>query len=325
VSGVRVWDLEAKKYAPRDIEIGRLYYEEGLTKSDVARKLGVSYNTVVRTFSRNGWKSIPRPKKANPEKARMLYENGLTQDAVARKLGVSYYTIGNYLRGLGVKIRKPGYKSKEEREKARKNNRQRHHDKVKALREELFGHKCRICGVSRDRRKIAVHRKDCDEHDDTELWRLTALRKMKPEEWAAVCVMCHRGSHWTHEEMDIDFDRLEKMAQHGNPAKSEERVEVRVKPEKTKPSYSKEVREIRKVLFGEKCNFCGKVPDDKALVIHRKDGEEHDKVDLWNKERLQNLNVDDWVPLCQRHHRYVHWAMKRINMSWSDISSEIKK
>jgi DNA-binding CsgD family transcriptional regulator len=331
VSGNRVWDLEAKKYASRDIEIGKLYYEDWLTKLEIAKKLSLSYNTVLRTFTKYGWKTLPRPKRADPKEARRLYEKGLTQEAIARKLGVSYFTIGNYLRELGVKIRKNGYKSHEERVKGRRENAQRHRDKVKALRDDLFGCDCRICGVDRDKRTIAVHRKDCKDHDDKELWRLESLQKLNPEEWAAVCVMCHRGSHWTHEEMNIDFDKLESMAQQGKAAKSEDTLQneeskdVQLKLEETKPSYSKEVREMRKDLFGEKCNFCGEIPDDKALVIHRKDGEEHDKEDLWDKERLQNLNLDDWVPLCQRHHRYVHWAMNRLHLDWDDIDNAIRR
>ena len=324
--------LESREYSPRDIEIGGLYYNERLTKADIARELGVSYNIVVRTFSKHGWKSIPRPKKANPEEARKLYEKGLTQEAIARKLGVSYFTIGKYLRELGVKIRKSGHKSDEERLKSRRENSQRHRDKVKALRDELFGTECRICGVSREKRKIAVHRKDCKEHDDKELWRLESLQKLNPEEWAAVCVMCHRGAHWTHDDMNIDFDRLEKMAQQekrttkGEESSEDEKsVEAQPSSEETElTSTGKDVSELRKELFGESCYFCGQIPDDKRLVIHKKDGEEHDKEDLWEKERLQSLDIDDWVPLCNKHHRYTHWAMKRINMTWPDISSAVK-
>jgi len=325
--------LEAHKYSQRDLQIGKLYYVDRMTKADIARKLGVSYNTVVRTFDKYGWKSLPRPKRANPEDARRLYEKGLTQREIAEILGVSYFTIGNYLRELGVPIRKRGYKTDKEREEARKNKLQRHRDKVKDLRDKLFGSNCRICGVGRDKRKLAIHRKDCQEHDEKDLWRLKALRKMTPEEWAALCVMCHRGAHWAHDDMGWDFNKLEKMAKQKEESEKREKEAQKSQDEKPTPkkdkskvdATDKDVDELRKALFGEDCYFCGPIPSDKALAIHRKDGEDHDKRDLWDNKKLQGLDPDEWVPLCQRHHRYAHWAMNRLNRTWQDLASAMGK
>ncbi len=321
--------IDAQRYSQRDIEIGRLYYASRLSKIDIARKLGVSYNTVIRTFDKYGWKSLPRPKSADPEEARRLYEKGLFQKEIAKQLGVSYYTIGNYLRELGVDIRKRGYKSDERRAEARKEKAQRHLNKVKSLRDEKFGSTCRICGVGRDERKIAIHRKDCQKHDEKELWSLKGLRKLDPVEWAALCVMCHRGAHWAHDDMSVGFDKLEGMTQQGNQQddnktnlKDEKSMEAKLDKEEAKAgSTDKEVEEMRRDLFGEDCFFCGPVPENKRLVIHKKDGESHDKSDLWDKEKLQNLNRDEWVPVCSKHHRYVHWAMNWIYMSWEEIAS----
>jgi len=321
--------IEAQRYSQRDLEIGRLYYASRLSKRDIAKKLGVSYNTVIRTFDKYGWKSLPRPKTADPEEARKLYEKGLTQEEIAKQLGVSYHTIGNYLRELGVEIRKRGYKTDEEREAARKEKAQRHLNKVKALRDEKFGSTCRICGVGRDERKIAIHRKDCQKHDEKELWSLKGLRKLNPEEWAALCVMCHRGTHWAHDDMGVGFDKLEGMAKQGKQQddnmtnlKDENSLEDKLeKEEKKYAAISKEAQEMRRDIFGEDCFFCGQIPEDKKLLIHRKDGESHEQRDIWDIERLQNLNRDEWAPVCNKHHRYVHWAMDWLYMSWEDIVS----
>ncbi len=230
---------------------------------------------------------------------------------------------------MGVEIRKRGYKTDEEREAARKEKAQRHLNKVKALRDEKFGSTCRICGVGRDERKIAIHRKDCQKHDEKELWSLKGLRKLNPEEWAALCVMCHRGTHWAHDDMGVGFDKLEGMAQQGKQQddnmanlKDEKSLENKLEKEESKyAAISKEAQEMRRDIFGEDCFFCGQIPEDKKLLIHRKDGESHEQRDIWGIEELQNLNRDEWVPVCNKHHRYVHWAMDWLYMSWEDIAS----
>ncbi|MHA1882379.1 MAG: hypothetical protein ACTSUO_04965 [Candidatus Thorarchaeota archaeon] len=325
--------IEPRKFSRRDAKIAKMYYSQRMSKADIARKLGVSYNTVIRTFNKYGWKSLPRKTRANPEEACRLYGTGLTLAAVAKKLGVSYYTIANYLRELGVEIRKPGYKTDAERQQARKNKGRRHRKKVKALRDDQFGSTCRICGVGREKRKIAIHKKNCEEHDDRDLWRVEFLNKVNPDEWAALCVMCHRGAHWAHDELGADFDVLEKMANQGGQTKED--TDSSQKKSRTDSSTDskmsesgladKSVEEMRKDLFGEDCFFCGELPSDKALAIHKKDGEEHDKKELWNKEKLAKLNPDDWVALCQKHHRYTHWAMKRLHLNWEDIASAVTK
>jgi DNA-binding CsgD family transcriptional regulator len=324
--------IKQQKLSPRDEEIGKLYYLQRMSKKDIAKKLGISYNTVLRTFGKYGWRSLPRKPKANPEDARRLYESGLTLEAVAKKLGVSYYTIANYLKELGVAQRRRGYRTDAERQQAKKDKGARHLERVKALRDTLFGSNCRICDVGRDKRKIAIHKKDCEEHDEQKLWRIGFLKKVNPDDWAALCIMCHRGAHWAHDEMGTNFDVLKKLANQGEQSKlggdSQKQAKKEGSSSETKTEtvalVNKSVEDIRKDLFGGECFFCGQIPQDKALVIHRKDGEEHDKEELWKKEQLQNLNLDDWVPLCQRHHRYVHWAMKRINMSWGEIASVFK-
>lgn len=323
--------IEAQKYSKRDLEIGRLYYASKLSKMDIAKKLGISYSTVRKTFDKYGWKSIPRARKGDPEEARRLYEKGLTQEEIGKRLGLSRHQIGNYLKELGVAIRKRGYNSDEAREEARKEKALRHRNKVKALRDEKFGSTCRICGVGREKRKIAIHRKDCEKHDEKELWSLKGLRKLDPEDWAALCVMCHRGAHWTNNDLGIGFEKLEGSAQQGKQqddnktnSKNEESLENKLEEEEKYAATRKDAQEMRRDIFGEDCFFCGEIQEDKRLVIHRKDGESHEQSDIWDIEKLQNLKRDEWVPVCNKHHRYVHWAMDWIYMTWEDIASAFR-
>ncbi|MHA2141600.1 MAG: hypothetical protein ACXADC_04215 [Candidatus Thorarchaeota archaeon] len=55
-----------------------------------------------------------------------------------------------------------------------------------------------------------------------------------------------------------------------------------------------------------------------------KDGEKHNENDLWDRARLLKLNPDEWESLCQKHHRYTHWAMRRLYVSWEDIASAFR-
>lgn len=64
---------------------------------------------------------------------------------------------------------------------------------------------------------------------------------------------------------------------------------------------------------------------EKRLAIHKKDGERHSDELLWSKEKLSELNPDDWVPLCSKHHRYVHWAMDNLGFSWRDLSETFER
>ncbi len=78
------------------------------------------------------------------------------------------------------------------------------------------------------------------------------------------------------------------------------------------------INELRKSLFGEVCSLC----DDSAerrLVIHRKDGRSHSSSVLWSRGNLESLDPDEWAALCQKCHRYVHWAEDSLGLEWNDF------
>ena len=321
---------EARKPQDADEDIRRLYFDDRYPKSGVARKLGIANSTVHRAFERNQWLTRPPPKKGNPEDARKLYELGLTQKEIAKRLGVSRSTIVNYLRELGVKCRYSKYESDEERERARKENAKRRLEEVQELREKLFGTKCRICEVGKEKRKLAIHNKSGKEHFENALWGLPFLRRLNPEEWAALCTMCHRGAHWAHEELGMDWKTIESQLEQRTMKRTyQEAVKQNSKHDSQSTSNKKdqkqnlvgEVEDIRKSLFGDECYFCGTIPEGKRLVIHRKDSSPHRGSLLWSKERLRELKPEEWQALCTKHHRYVHWAMKNLGFEWDDIDS----
>lgn len=322
----------ARKPQDADEDIRRLYFNDEYPKSGIARKLGIANSTVHRAFERNQWLTRPPPKKGNPEDARKLYEFGLTQKETAKRLGVSRSTIANYLRELGVRCRYSRYESDEERERARKENAKRRLEEVQDLREKLFGTKCGICQVGKEKRKIAIHNKSGKEHLENALWGLPFLRRLNPEEWAALCTMCHRGAHWAHDELGVDWKTIErKLEQRAMKGTYQEAANQNPKHNSQSASNGEgqkqylvgEVEDIRKALFGDECYFCGAIPEGKRLVIHRKDGSPHRGSLLWSKERLRELKSEEWQALCTKHHRYVHWAMKNLGLKWDYINSAL--
>ena len=323
------WKKNTREYT--DEEIRRLYFDEMLSKSKIAQKLGIARSTVTRAFQRHKWQTRPPPTKRNPEEARKLHEKGFTHKEIAKKLGISRRTVDNYLKDLGVESRRKIYKSDQERRNARKRRSKQQLEKVKAKRDELFGKKCNICGIQRgEKRKIAIHRKDFTEHTESALWTHSHLETVNPDDWAALCVMCHRGIHWVHDEFGMEWQDVEKCIGQKSTTGVERTSSTQKTTQETKPaSYADkelenlDVDDIKTALFGDECYFCGPLPDDKSLVIHKKDGTPHPKSILSSKKSLLELNPEEWQALCQKHHRYVHWAMNHLGMTWDDIESAL--
>jgi hypothetical protein len=86
-------------------------------------------------------------------------------------------------------------------------------------------------------------------------------------------------------------------------------------------SYRREAKEIREAIFGRECMICSASQDERMLVVHRKDGSPHEPEVVWNPESLRNLHPEEWVLLCPRCHRVVHWSMAHLSMEWSDFNN----
>jgi predicted transcriptional regulator len=314
-----------KLYSIEDIWI--LYFRNGFSKRAIAKKLGIACSTVGRIFDRMKWPTRPRPTKADPREALRLRDMGCSDKEIGRILRVSVSTVKNYLREFGE--RRPCYTDKERNEK-RKENSTRSREKAKKMRNALFGSQCSVCGVSGKRRKIAIHNKEFSEHDMNALWRISFLQNANPDEWAALCVMCHRGVHWAHDDLAMEWEDVENLLKRKESKIDRNRQEIEpVKVETSSESrvlssFDGNAQDLRNVLFGSNCYFCGPIPEEKNRIIHRKDGQLHRRSSLWTKEFLLKLNRSEWEMLCQKHHRYVHWAMKRLGMSWDDIEKAFR-
>jgi hypothetical protein len=101
----------------------------------------------------------------------------------------------------------------------------------------------------------------------------------------------------------------------------EERKEARKEHRRV---TQRKIRELRKSIFGTKCEICDidTKEEKRTLAIHRKDGTEHDQNALWRMKFLNNLNREDWTPLCIPCHRGTHWLMKWANKDWDYVKSQ---
>jgi transcriptional regulator with XRE-family HTH domain len=323
------------------IKIWRMYFEGGLTQREIAEKLGISRSRIISTFKAHGWKSRPakpRREEVDPDEVRRLYfVDGLTQKEAAEKLGLrSTSPIERVFKEKKWKVRgrwgpdsfggRRHFETDIERELARKERYLKRLKRIRQMRDALFGTECTICRTSKDERPLHIHRKDCDEHEQNYLWKEGNLRSLDPDEYAALCVACHRGVHWLERKRGTDWKDIEEFLGDDHAAKpSKETIAL---PDERAPSsekYEKDIGivdgeiDLRESLFGRACHFCGAEYEDRRLVIHRKDGRPHDFRLLLREKYLRTLKPHEWVALCQKCHRYVHWAMNRLHLKWDDL------
>lgn len=317
-------------------QVHQLYFSKGKTQREIAEELEVKRHIIIAMFKEKGWEarpSAPRREEVNPDDVYKLYfQEDLSQRKVAEKLGLSstspiqrifeendWETRGRWGKGSA----RTHYSTDEERKIASKERSEKRQQQLKEMREQLFGTECKICGTSNEERTIAIHRKDFTEHKQNKLWLKGELESVDTEEWVALCVACHRGVHWMHEQHGAEWKDIEQHQEHNDTHISQIRelyeLSNREKAFKRNEHDAREtIGELRKRFFGEECSMCGS--DNRRLAIHRKDGSPHNKNFLRSRENLEDINTHEWTLLCQKCHRYVHWAMDNLQMKWNDFA-----
>ncbi len=307
-------------------EVHRLYFEEGLSYEKVAKHLGVSITVISRIFNEQKWK--PRKRVTWQEidsdiVYKLYFIDNLTQEEVANRLGVSKPIIRRIFRQNTWSVRQTGFENDFERKKAVNERRQRTQIRVKELRNMLFGTECSICS---QKRKLAIHRKDGTNHPKDTLWRIENLKSINPDEWAALCIPCHRGVHWMM-EYGAKWEDLVNLSR-GVNIQGKQMLIPLILPKSDTPTSLAYVQikettyfstELRRALFGESCYFCDTSLDEKRIVLHRKDGRKHPKKLIVHEKYFRTLEPSNWVSLCQKHHRFVHWVIRRLDLEWQAL------
>lgn len=126
-----------------------------------------------------------------------------------------------------------------------------------------------------------------------------------------------------HEQHGAEWKDIEHHQKHNDTHISQTRELYELSnreeaPKRNEHDARETIGELRKRFFGEKCSMCGS--DNRRLAIHRKDGSPHSKNFLRSRENLEDINTDEWTLLCQKCHRYVHWAMDNLQMKWNDFA-----
>lgn len=268
-------------------EIHSLYYEKGMTQREIARRFGVGEATVSRLFQENEW--------------------------VSR----------NERRGVQMRV----FENEEERKEARREHRRVTQRRIRELRNSLFGSDCEICGLDtkENKRVLCIHRKDGMEHRINALWRIKYLENLDREDWAPLCIPCHRGTHWLMENANKEWKNIESRKTLGINSSEENikpltREDYEGKQTEGRDSrFGRTAKEVRMSMFGRSCHFCGKIDEWKRIVIHRKDGRPHDNRILSSAKYLRNLDPTKWVALCNKCHRQVTWAKYTLGIGRDDL------
>jgi len=313
-------------------EVYQLYFVDGLSMMDISKKLGFkSSHYISSLFKRMRWKPFwGRSYRKNvdvDDVYRLYYIEELTKEGVARKLGIPESRIRIVFKDMGWKSRIRSFDSEEERVLAKKEGANKTSQRIKFLREVKFGTKCRLCG---EIRMLAIHKKDGVKHNRHLLWKMKFLHSVDPDGWAALCVPCHRGVHWMMDSLMYGWQELESLAlrKQQSITNTQEPLEL---PSDDTPSSSKYLKlrrkfegdsaELRDAFFGDACNFCGATSNERKIPIHRKDGRLHSERLTKSEKHFRILNPDEWVSLCSKHHRHVHWTMATLNLKWDDLKS----
>jgi len=329
------WETRPKRDLDLEKQVQDLYFDEKLTQSEVAEELGMSRKWVQEVFKRNEWEARSRKIEGIEDDVfEMYFEEKLTQEEVATELNLSKDTILRVFQEMDWESREPRrgvtmrtFETEEERIEARREHRRATYEKIKELREDLFRSECKLC-VDSESRKTFIHRKDGSEHEDINLWSLRDLREIDPDEWQRLCTACHRGSHWTMDELGMEWNEIESLRKSSlvDSRMGNQNPEGTITLDENRMNFENEnlsVEDMRRDLFGTECSVCSQTEGEKGLIIHNKAGLPHDRHFLWTKENLNSIDPEEWVALCRKCHRHTHWSMNELGFSWESIESRL--
>jgi AraC-like DNA-binding protein len=329
-------ELPPRKSGPRrklvDLEeLSKMYFVEGKSLNAISKILGISTATLSKRFKEEGWRTrqeeVSEAARDIDTIRRLYFDAGMTMREVAERIGSSEDVIRRVFRDQGWTSRIRTFDSEEERTQARLEHASKTAQKIRNLREKLFGNTCHLCG---EKRMIAIHRKDGTVHDKNLLWRMRFLESLNPNDWAPLCVPCHRGVHWLIDSHALDWEMIASLAKEACNSKSKAEERLKLPSEDTpsssrylelKEKYGTDIDSLRREFFGESCVFCG-ARDKKYMPIHRKDGRKHSSRLTISEKYLRTLDPEDWARLCNKHHRHIHWAMEKLGLEWKDLKPE---
>ena len=303
------WKRKKPERKPIDVKmLHHLYYEQSLSQRDVAKQLGIPIKDVKKKFKELGWRAGPRGVVFDVEEVQRLQtREGMSRNDIAIVLGVSQARLdimfADFKKGKIIE-------SMDGTKKIGSNSQRL---EAKRLREHIFGRVCTICGVDKDQRMLAVHRKDGTPHKTELVWNTEKLKALDPNEWTLLCPHCHRSVHWSMSHLTIEWNVISELLSNKSRKPLKRHMPIQLPRES--------IRELRFALFGHECEVCGRHKEKHKLVLHRKDGEYHQRGSTWTIEFLRTAQIEEWVILCDRCHIGIHWFMDQFGLRWNKIKS----
>ena len=78
-------------------------------------------------------------------------------------------------------------------------------------------------------------------------------------------------------------------------------------------------RTLLRLRFGKNCFFCDW---ERSLLMHEKHGRRHRDLTQMTKAEFANVvEGDDFVRVCLRCHKTVHWCMDYLGLAWEEIEA----
>ncbi|MHA1962692.1 MAG: hypothetical protein ACW99U_21085 [Candidatus Thorarchaeota archaeon] len=227
-------------------EVYRLYYEEKMSQTEIAKLFGYKTNKPILDFMRKmGWKARPYTtplKDLDPnEVCRLYFEDELTLQEVAEHYGYrSRAPIERILKLQGLKPRPPP--SVPRMEISPKEVYKLYFEEGLSLRKVTDYYGCKStgpikriireqgwslrniessdikelrdelfgkeCVICHSERKI-IHKKDGEPHSGNTLWTISSLKFLDLDEWSALCRNCHEITHALMRNYSMEWGDIE--------------------------------------------------------------------------------------------------------------------
>ena len=293
------WTARRQTRAIDAIEVHELYEKERLTQDEIAKRFNVSKSYIYKTLKEVKPEDLRKQRRVDVDLERLHFfycEMGLTQMDIAKALGVGQTTLSRRIRELGWE--REGRKSHVDIQELHR----LYFEEEYSLKETAV-----VLGVPLKRVKDRFRKMGWKAGprgtiiDIEEVHRMLNKEKKDRNEIAVILGVSQSRLEKTFAEIEQDnFHQLHKK--HGSN------------------SYRLEAKELREAIFGRECKICNASQDERMLAVHRKDGALHKPEVVWNPESLRSLHPEDWVMLCPRCHRAVHWSKTYLSMKWQDFS-----
>jgi AraC-like DNA-binding protein len=209
------WERRSRhspKFEVNPEDVFKMYFEEKKTMKEIAESYGYkSGGPITAIFREQGWntrrmETVDLDIDANYVRE-LYFEQELSLEEVGRRIGKTRYALKKLFEKMEWKLRGSTCESIEEREKRKRAAQQKHQEKVRELKEEIFGTECEICGEERG----IIHRKDGQRHSIYLTNSLKGLRSLNPDKWAPVCKPCHLDVHALMRVKTFEWNSIKKF------------------------------------------------------------------------------------------------------------------